>query len=72
MSINLNKHDASLTSTHVSDQDTNKVHNNSDVNESQSIDINFLSIQKHGRRKFTRNHRNQIHEEEITFTILTH
>jgi hypothetical protein len=30
-----------LTSTHVSDQDTNNVDNNSDVNESQSIDINL-------------------------------
>ena len=30
--------DTSLTSTHVSDQDTDKVDNNSDVNESQSID----------------------------------
>ena len=29
--------DMSLTSTHVSDQDTNNVDNNSDVNESQSI-----------------------------------
>ena len=35
------KNDASLTSTHVSDQDTNKVDNNSDVNESQSIDNKF-------------------------------
>jgi hypothetical protein len=25
-------------------------------------------MQKRGKREFTRNHRNQIHEEEITFT----
>ena len=39
--------DASLTSTHVSDQDTNKVDNNSDVNESQSIDINSINLNNH-------------------------
>ena len=39
--------DTSLTSTHVSDQDTNKVHNNSDVNESQSIDINSINLNNH-------------------------
>ena len=58
-SINLNKHvpndlaqqeitnDTSLTSTHVSDQDTNKVDNNSDANESQSIDINSINLNNH-------------------------
>ena len=39
--------DASLTSTHVSDQDTDKVDNNSDVNESQSIDINSINLNNH-------------------------
>ena len=39
--------DTSLTSTHVSDQDTNKVDNNSDVNESQSIDINSINLNNH-------------------------
>jgi hypothetical protein len=38
---------ASLTSTHVSDQDTNKVDNNSDVNESQSIGINSINLNNH-------------------------
>ena len=36
-----------ITSTHVSDQDTKKVHNNSDVNESQSIDINSINLNNH-------------------------
>jgi hypothetical protein len=34
----------SLTSTHASDQDINNVDNNSDVNESQSIDINSINL----------------------------
>jgi hypothetical protein len=37
----------SLTSTHASDQGTNDVDNNSDVNESQSIDINSLNFNNH-------------------------
>ncbi len=39
--------DMPLTSTHVSDQDTNNVDNNSDVNESQSIDINSINLNNH-------------------------
>ena len=31
----------------VSDQDTDKVDNNSDVNESQSIDINSINLNNH-------------------------
>ena len=39
--------DMSLTSTHASDQGTNNVNNNSDVNESQSIDINSINLNNH-------------------------
>jgi hypothetical protein len=39
--------DMSLISTHASDQDTNNVDNNSDVNESQSIDINSINLNNH-------------------------
>ena len=36
-----------LTSTHASDQGTNDVDNSSDVNESQSIDINSINLNNH-------------------------
>jgi hypothetical protein len=39
--------DMSLTSTHASDQGTNIVDNNSDVNESQSIGINSINLNNH-------------------------
>ena len=39
--------DMSLISTHASDQGTNNVDNNSDVNESQPIDINPIILNNH-------------------------
>jgi hypothetical protein len=39
--------DTSLTSIHASDQDIDSVDNNSDVNESQSIDINSRNLNNH-------------------------
>jgi hypothetical protein len=39
--------DMSLTSIHAFDQDTNSVDNSSDINESQSIDVNSINLNNH-------------------------